>query len=55
MQPLNAQLRGGRFLIPVVWVHKGLTPGASFAGAGLEEVPLVGHPILPAPQEGQNK
>ena len=48
---LNTQLRGGRFPIPmdVMWTCRVLRPGASLSGAKPEEMPLIGHPILPPP------
>ena len=51
IQMSNVELHGGRFPIPmdVVWVHRGLTLGASSSRSRLEETPLIGHPILPAP------
>lgn len=56
-QLLNAQLRGGRYLIPMeaVWTRRGLTPGASSSGARPEETPLIGHPVVPPPPGSQNK
>lgn len=56
-QLLNAQLRGGRFPIPMeaVWKRRGLTPGASSSGTRLEETLVIGHPVVPPPSGSQNK
>lgn len=57
MQLLNAQLRGGRFPIPMeaVWTHRELILRALSSSARLEETPLIGHPEVPPPSGSQNK
>lgn len=52
-QLLNAQLRSGRFPIPMdaVWIRRGLTLGASSSRVGFEEMLVIGQPSLsPSPR-----